>query len=456
MMDTRYLHPSPRHRRYFENADGKSFLPIGLNLCFFRNSEGVSEAKILEKYRFWLEKFAANGGNFIRLWLGVPFFNVMPEKVGQYDATALNHIRTIVSWCEELDIKIKFTLEHFRTIHRQQHQESFPGVVDFNNSIYSRAAGGPCDTIEEFCTLPEARRAFLGKLHYLAASGLGDSPAVVAWELWNEINCLGPVSLYEPWSREILAELRHLFPRQMTVQNLGSFSEAGSAIDYDALAQTEPNDFLQIHRYLDPGAALDVCRGPMDLLCADAVRELRDRSAGKPVILAESGAVEAHHRRYSHLYAYDGEGILLHDILFAPFFAGSAGCGQPWHWDQLYIEAHDLYWHFARFAEAVKGVDPIAEELVPFHSETHELRIYGLRGKSLLLLWCRDKHSNWATELDQARPAPTLHGCRIPAFGAKEAESYSPWTEEPAQITAVDSELILPDFRRSLVIRIRI
>ena len=87
------------------------------------------------------------------------------------------------------------------------------------------------------------------------------------------------------------------------------------------------NDFLQVHRYLDCGGELDVCRGPMDVLAADAVRELRDRNPRKPVLLAEVGAVKPNHTGPSILYAQDREGTLLHDALFAPFFAGSAGSG---------------------------------------------------------------------------------------------------------------------------------
>ncbi len=455
IMVSRYLRPSSRNPHYLEDASGKTFLPVGLNLCFFRNSEQFSEAEVLEKYRFWMEKFACNGGNFIRVWLGVPFFNVMPERVGVYQENALNHIRTIVKWGEELGIKIKFTLEHFRSIQPQKNVESYPGAADFTNPVYARANGGPCDTIEEFCTLPEARAAFLGKLRYLAASGVGDSPAVVAWELWNEINCLAPVAVYGPWSKGMLRELQQLFPRQLILQSLGSFSDAGIEAHYDLLAETEPNDLLQVHRYLDPGASMDICRGPMDLLCADAIRELHDRRNDKPAILAESGATEAHHRLYSHLYAFDQEGVLLHDLLFAPFFSGSAGSGQPWHWDHLYLERHDLFWQFAQFVRAVKSVDPIAEEFRPFHTETHQLRIYGLRGRRLLLLWCRDKSSNWSTEIEHDRPAPVLQDCRIPAFGGGSAESYSPWTEEVCNLTAVGDEFRLPEFRRSLVVRIQ-
>jgi hypothetical protein len=39
------------------------------------------------------------------------------------------------------------------------------------------------------------------------------------------------------------------------------------------------------------------------------------------LLLAQSGAVEPSHSGPSKLYAKDKDGIILHDILFTPFFA---------------------------------------------------------------------------------------------------------------------------------------
>ena len=76
----------------------------------------------------------------------------------------------------------------------------------------------------------------------------------------------------------------------------------------------------QVHRYLDLGAKMEVCQAPMDIICSSAIEELLSYHPGKPVILAETGAVEPHHAGPSKYYPQDTAGILLHDILFAPFF----------------------------------------------------------------------------------------------------------------------------------------
>ncbi len=451
------MSPSLRiHRhdsRYFEDGEGRTFVPVGLNLCFYRNEERSSEAEILEKYRFWMTRFAENGGNFIRIWLGVPFFNVMPEQFGFFSEQNLGHIRFVVQLAEELGLRIKFTMEHFRRIlPAGGDTELFPGAVCFNAPLYARDNGGVCDDISEYFQSDAGRQAYLGKARYLAEAGLGNSPAVVAWELWNELNCVLGNDVINEWSSFMLRELRRLFPNQLVLTNLGSFSDPGAYRIYDSMAALGDNDFMQAHRYLDPGAQLDICRGSMDRLCADVIRELRDRRADRPAILAEAGAVEAHHASFSLLYENDSKGTLLHDMLFAPFFAGSAGSGQPWHWDYIYLEKHDLYWHFARFARAVEGIDPAAEGFVPYYTETPELRVYGLRGKTKSVAWCRDKKSDWVSELSAHRPAQKLSGLTIPAEDARRIRCYLPWEDRFVDGTVVKNEAELPDFSRSAVV----
>ena len=447
----KFIRPSRIDSRYFEKQDGSTWLPIGLNLCFLRDSESRTEAEVLETFRSWMTEFAANGGNFIRVWLGVPFFDIMPDHPGEFSEKNLSHIRFVVELAERLGIRIKFTLEHFRHIGHGGNTEQFPGVVDFNKPLYL----GLASDMREYFTSPACRSLYLAKANHLAEAGIGESESVIAWELWNEINCLGIPDVVKPWSDHMLRELSTLFPHQMIVQNFGSFSGSTGYRHYDDLGTLPGNAFLQVHRYLDPGAELDVCRGPMDILCADAVRELRDRNTQLPLVLAECGAVEANHARYSDLYALDAEGTLLHDMLFAPFFAGSAGCGQPWHWDHLYIQKHHLYHHFARFARTVKGVDPAREHFVPFHTETHRLRIYGLRGNSRILLWCRDKRNNWKSELIERNAPELLHAEKIPIDNCGENVCcYLPWENRDVSVSTRDGWCELPDFRRSIVVTV--
>lgn len=443
----RFIDVSTECPRYFTMADGKTFLPIGCNLCFDRlyGGEGGSRAECEERFFARMRKFAANGGNYLRIWLGHPFFEVMPDKVGEYDAAATETVLKTVRLAEELGIKLKFTLESFRRTKALAPGERY-------RPIFVRTAYWPyAKDMAEFFRSQPCFDFFLGKARYLKSKGLGDSPAVVCWELWNEINACGPVSRYAAWSDRMLAALKAEFPRQMVTQNLGSFSDPHDYYEYDYLAQVKDNAFMQAHRYLDPGAALDCARAPMDVICADAVRELLDRRGDRPAFLAETGAVQSHHAGPSALYVMDREGTLIHDEIFAPFFAGSAGCGHPWHWDHEYVDQHDLWYHFGRFAKAVKGLDPVAERFRPFHTETHKLRIYGLLGRKTTAVWCRDKRCDWRSELVDGRKPEAIDGEVLPFDSASGFTVYLPWEDREVKLPA--GRCKLPRFKRSCVIR---
>ena len=95
----------------------------------------------------------------------------------------------------------------------------------------------------------------------------------------------------------------------------------------------------------------------------------------------------------------------MHDLLFAPFFSGAAAPGQSWHWD-YYIEKNNLWWHFGRFNEAIKGINPITEDFQSVFYEDPSLRNHILKGKNTVLIWSRDKASDWQSELvDGKKPA---------------------------------------------------
>ena len=101
------LQINPRDPRYFSDSTGKTFLPVGCNLCFVRGAENMPEQEVFDLYQDWLTRFAAQGGNFTRIWLGVPFFDVMPNAIGEFDQRAAAHIRFVVGLAEKFGIKIK-------------------------------------------------------------------------------------------------------------------------------------------------------------------------------------------------------------------------------------------------------------------------------------------------------------------------------------------------------------
>ncbi len=456
----RGIAPSTAHPRYLcEQLDvggAKTFVPVGLNLCFPR-FDRTPEAG-LERYRRWFDALAGQGGNFVRLWLGHPFFDLEADGAGEFSEDAARRLDKVLDLALQRRIRVKLTLEHFRSIAARAEAEVFPGAANFSKPAYARSNGGYADDMAEFLDSAEARRVYLKKIDWLARRYSGH-PAIFGWELWNEMNAVSAPG-WLAWTRAMLPELKRRFPGSLVMQSLGSFDRDCQLDNYADYARLSAADLVQAHRYIDPGAPWPICQAPMDVLCADAVASLRELAPGKPVLLAECGAVEANHSSPSRLYETDREGVLLHDMLFAPFFAGAAGPGQAWHWD-FYVERHALWWHFGRFVRAIAGFDPVAEQATPLQFETERIRGFVLRGRRTILAWCRDKRAGWREELAEGVRAEPVLDELLPADFAGvpravvEAVVYAPWTDRWSfAMIAEDGRVRLPAFTRSCVLKL--
>ena len=93
--------------------------------------------------------------------------------------------------------------------------------------------------------------------------------------------------------------------------------------------------------------------------------------------------------------------------------------------------------------------------------ESGDLRIYQLNGKNTVLIWLRDKRNNWQSELRDGQPP--LNNVRVSldlkSLGIGDSfaqiDLYNPWQNKWQNAKPEDLKIILPDFKRSLVIRIK-
>jgi hypothetical protein len=443
---------SVRDPRYFETADGRSYVPIGLNLIAPDGALGPGRENGLRRMDDWLGKLSANGGNFARIWLSHAFWDVEHERSGVFDEDRAGRIEALLELGRRHGIRLKLTLEHFREISTEPRQRWA------NKWLHHVSQGGTATNMTDFFGGTASRAQFRLKLDWFA-SRFRDHPAVFGWELWNEINAVRGEG-YLGWTEAMLAELRRRFPGRLVMQSLGSFDSDWSREDYWRLTRMPGNDVVQVHRYLDLGAGYAICAGPVDVLVADAVGTLVAWQPGRPVLLAEGGAVEPGHTGPFKYYARDRAGIILHDVLFGAFFAGAAGPGQIWHWSE-YVDRNDLWHHFGRFAELIRGLDVAGEHWVPFRVEQGRLRVHGLRGMRTVLVWARDGENTWRDELEAGRAPERLVGQRVDLTawlqrGIKVAvDAYDPWTGEWGAADENDGRVGLPEFSRSLVLRIR-
>jgi hypothetical protein len=446
---TRYVRVSPRDPRYLELSDGTPYVPNGLNVIHPRGEVSAEEG--LAKMKQWMQALADNDGNYIRVWLSASFWDLEHRQAGVFDEERARRVDALLELAGRYGIRVKMTIEHFREIDPDNVRQTWA-----SKPIHHVSRGGTARNMPDWLANEKSREQFRQKLAWLQ-DRFGDQPAIFAWELWNEINAVRGGD-YLGWSEAMLPELKRRFPNNMTLQSLGSFDSDWAFGPYRRLCHMPNNDIAQVHRYLDLGARLKICHGPVDVLAADAIRELLAMKPGRPVILAEGGAVEPRHTGPFKLYAKDKAGIILHDVIFAPFFSGAAGTGQCWHWGE-YVDNNNLWHQFQAFADTVRGIDPPAEGFQPRMIAHPRLRVYVLKGKQTSLLWCRDKENTWQTELAEGRAPEELKDIPVPLreampLAGHRARAYDPWEKVWSDIAIDGGAVRLPTFTRSIVVRL--
>ncbi len=457
--ETDFIRVSQENPRYFE-TNGKCWIPNGYNLAFpmpFFYDKSEDEAfALIEKQ---ISALAANGGNYIRVWTSATFYE-FETSAGVFDEKKLARLDRLMKLAQKYGVRVKLCLEHFRNVKKYtpvDAERGLPAAI-FSKPIYS----GDFKDVADYLESEKGKDFYLARAKKLA-DRYRDNPYIFGIELWNEADTVSVwprIGAMEKWTAEMLPRVKKLFPKHMIMQSLGSFSQYNMYGRYYEYSNIAGNDVAQVHRYLDLGAGMDICKAPIDIFASDSVRILREMSKTKPVVLAETGAVKPNHAGPSELYGKDTEGSILHDVLFSAFYSGAAGAGQCWHWEE-YILGNNLYWHFGRFAKAIEGLNPIAEKFEPFRADTPNLRVYGLNGKNTIIVWIRDSSSDWRSEIERGEKPKTISAAELDfsrylrSRKANKAQVYNPWTDKYVDVELKNGKLRLPDFKKSVVVKIK-
>jgi hypothetical protein len=203
-----------------------------------------------------LKKLATNGGNFFRTWmiywnLPVDWKTVSNNKRYQnttstYNESGMKRMDWLVNLCDSIEIHLMLALE------------SHVGYMGdgWNMSSYNVANGGPAKTPLEFFTLPAARAQYKNKLRLMVAR-YGYSPAIAAWEFFNEIdNAMYqekpedkiPDEIITDWHNEMCTYLKETDPyRHMVTTSI-------SHRDVQGMNDLKNIDFNQKHIYKNTSA----------------------------------------------------------------------------------------------------------------------------------------------------------------------------------------------------------
>jgi len=452
-----YVIVSPHDSRYFCFTDGSAYVPIGLNLCWpstyaltsgkeFGLSGGVATFGGRDYVR-WFDRLAESGGNFARLWLGMNYFQAETGIAGNLDLRKFAAIDKVVELARRRGIRLKLCLEHFRTF--------APG------SAQSRSLSHPDDgrqpaSMDEWFQSPDWQSLWMRKVHALLAR-YGDDPAVMAWELWNEIDCCAVSSFDVPceWTRQNLLVIKSASPRNLVTNSLGSFDRDSMEQHQDAFHMPEM-DFQQVHRYLDQGAPMAVCNEDPVALSIESVQ--RARRADRPILLAETGAVNDCHSGPFGFYRYDDDGLIFHDTTYPAFFAGAAGSGHIWHWD-IYVDQKNLWEGFRALSDALCDVKPDREAFTPIDLSTSDCWKLVLSGNSTVLIWLRNRMDRWDhvyRDGDPVEPISTAINLAELGLVMNEVSVFRPWPNDGLGEPSFSGHVLrLPEFRHGLLVKLK-
>jgi hypothetical protein len=336
-----FVRVSPRDHRYFESSDGRSFFPIGENLCWGGN-QGTAD------YDRWIPALGNAKANWGRLWLSPAWTTFALERpgpssegrgMGQFDLANASRLDYVLGLADRHGVKLMLTIDSFNILRDRD------GYNYWEQTPHNAANGGPLRTMDDFWTNAEMARLYRGKLRYLIAR-YGAYASVFAWEFWNEVDVIRDMKV-EPvraWHAAMSKTLKGLDPYHHPVT-----TSLGETAGRKEMERASGIDYYQTHHYSSP-----------DLAATVAIQQARKASWGGPHHVSEIAADvsgDAHADK-------DKEGYQAHDPIWASVGSGSGASAAPWFWDSL-IEPNRLYPLFTSVARFVDNVDYPGERFKP-------------------------------------------------------------------------------------------
>ncbi len=230
----------PAQPRRFVSGRSTPFYPLGMNLAW-------PDGERLAYYRNSFTALRDNGMNWTRIWCanwGGLNLDWTQDDLGDSPAPGQIDARVAKTW----DVIIEdATAKGIRVQMVFQHHGQYSGKVDSNwkdNPWNAANKGGFLKTPSDFFTDETARRLTRQKYRYIVAR-YGWSPAVMAWELFNEVYqtdayLAGNIRVVADWHNEMADTLRRIDPYQHLITT--SLNDLRSPI-------WERMDYLQPHLY---------------------------------------------------------------------------------------------------------------------------------------------------------------------------------------------------------------
>jgi endo-1,4-beta-mannosidase len=286
---------STRYPAYFETTNNQTWVPVMINYVVPASKDESAAFITIENY---FRNFSTNGGNAMRIWISSPFLEIEDEKAGHYSSNKFARIDKVLQLAEKYQIRIKFTLQHIRTITTGQAKQPWA-----NSTVLSADSGGPFTDIKEYINTPKGKKSYLDRVRALAEK-YKNNTQIFGWELWNEMDAVDSKN-WLGFTTEVLDSVKALFPHHLVTQTLGSLHSKDAADRYEQFFGIQNNPYVSLHRYIHPGknwSQYDYITRPVDSMIFQAMQFAQSNVQNKPIVVNEIGAVEANHAGPSKLY----------------------------------------------------------------------------------------------------------------------------------------------------------
>ena len=305
------------NKRYFRTSDGHPLRLIGENVCW-DIGRGTYD------YDEWFKAMADSGQNFARLWFSPWSVGIehQPGTLNHYSLSDAWQLDYIFSLAEHYGIYLMISFDHHGMY--QTHEKTWGGTNAFwhKNNPYSKTLGGPCETPNDFFSMPEARALYQKRLRYLIARW-GYSPYLHSWQFFNEIDNVFPrENLNEPMVYDWHAVMGSWLKAHDPYQHLVTTSLTGGS-DRPEMWQIPEMDLAVYHSYHDPAPARTI---------AQITKSFTERY-DKPMMVGEFGtsAWGLNIKEDPHMRGF-------RQGLWGGVTGGSVGTAMSWWWENIHWE----------------------------------------------------------------------------------------------------------------------
>jgi len=315
---------------HFVTSGGNSWYGVGMNLAWVSGATSVQAS-----WEPYLANLSKHGGNYVRLWLTDSWDDLFIETaLGSYSVTNTQNLDDLLDALHGHGMKAMLCIESFNLFCDKR----TGGPCSWDKCVYNKANGGFLDTPDQFFTDARAQAYFKMRLQYIVAR-YSASPAVFAWEFFNEVDITTGFSAagQAAWVGKMAPFIKSIDPYNHSVSTSFCCHNVPEVFELSSV------DFSMTHTY---GSHNKEDMVENNFYWSGAM----SAQYAKPTFIAEFGTGAAGAPGDS-----DPTGISLHNGIWSAMMGRAAMTAMSWWWDN-WIRPYNLWYHFDAAAKLARSV----------------------------------------------------------------------------------------------------